>query len=154
MGQMGNWRTSQFGHNPRPLDTPIGIRLLVYSPNSEAQDHSLNCAYCRKQCSQSKISFLYLHIIWMFCSVLVLWSGILLFDYHRDIGFGLALVGLCGYLSGASSLFFCDPLFWRVGGQIMTSSNPCQREQTNNSEPFQHDGENVSQKHLTILVLL
>jgi hypothetical protein len=69
MGQKGNRRTSQFGHDPCPLDVPIGIRLLVYGSNRKEQNYRLNSSDDYKPSRESQVGFLNLNVVWILCSV-------------------------------------------------------------------------------------
>lgn len=134
---------AQFDHDPSAFNVLTSPSLFVDSSDCKIQNYRLNNPNNYKTPSESEIGFLYI-LIWILCSVVRFGSGILSFDNHRYLGITLFVTGSFGYLSGGTTWFFCDPLFWRA----FSSQNPyrcdCEKEHDSN-----HCGKIVQRKPLT-----
>jgi len=88
----------------------------------------------------------------LLASLIASWGGWLCGGENRVWGGCLIILGLCLTASTLTTVGFADPLFWRVGGNLLTGREADRHEcqQTEYHQTSQHDGENVSQKLLGV----
>ena len=133
---------SQFSHYPSAFNVLISRSLFVYGSNRKPQNYSLNQANNYKEGRELSDPPLYLYIFVILFFFGILGWGILLLDDHRYLGIALFVIGCCGFLSGETLLFFCDPLFWRA----LSDKNPDRCDCKD--KPELHRGAIVLQKYL------
>jgi IS1 family transposase len=83
------------------------------------------------------------------------WGGWLWGGGHRVWGGLLAALGLWLITSTLTTVGFGDPLFWRAGWRLLSGQDPDRRDcqDAEHRQPFQHNGEIVYQKPLTLASL-
>jgi hypothetical protein len=133
-----------------PLRLGMNVAASLFQEPS-LPNHSGNLQQSNENqspCEPSE-SLLYLEILSaLLAGLIASWGGWLWAGGSRWWGGLVAGLAVWLFLSFATAVTFGDPCFWRVGRRILTGSDPYQYEETDYRQPFMHDAENVSQKHL------